>query len=65
MAAMRTATESTKNVLVVCDEEERLSLESVEGFSAWIDGQLDGLVERWSHLAAPNAALREIFGNPR
>jgi hypothetical protein len=65
MTDMRKVAESTQNVLVVCDDQERLTVETVESLSDWIDDRLDDLVQRWRHLAAPNAALREIFGKPR
>ncbi|MBI2823545.1 MAG: hypothetical protein HYX69_02505 [Planctomycetia bacterium] len=31
-------------------------------FGCWLDGELDRLVARWIHLAAPNAARRERVG---
>ena len=30
-----------------------------ERFAAWLDGQLDELVAKWAHLAAPRASRRE------
>jgi len=31
---------------------------ALEKFGTWLDGELDVLVARWGHLAAPNAAHR-------
>jgi len=31
---------------------------ALEKFGSWLDGELDQLVARWVHLAAPNAAHR-------
>ena len=37
---------------------------SYEAFGVWIDGELEKLVARWIHLAAPNASrlVRRRFG---
>ncbi len=32
---------------------------ALEKFGVWLDGELEKLVARWVHLAAPNAAHRE------
>jgi hypothetical protein len=31
-------------------------------FDCWMDGELEKLVARWSHLASPNAAKSRGFG---
>ena len=47
--------------------DERLGLPVVAGdayahFGEWLDGELDLLVARWEHLAAPRAALLRTRG---
>ena len=61
-----------KGFNLVSDHDARLGLpvaadEVYVPFAAWMDEQLEQLVARWSHLAAPNASLREraIRGNQR
>ncbi|HEY2841878.1 MAG TPA: hypothetical protein VGJ26_22155 [Pirellulales bacterium] len=41
--------------LVALSEAEEKALAE---FDCWMDGELEKLVARWSHLAAPNAAKR-------
>ncbi len=33
--------------------------QALEQFGLWLDGELEALVARWIHLAAPNASKRE------
>lgn len=33
--------------------------QALEQFGLWLDGELETLVARWIHLAAPNASRRE------
>ena len=33
--------------------------QALEKFGSWLDGELEQLVARWIHCAAPNAAHRE------
>lgn len=33
--------------------------QALEHFGLWLDGELETLVARWIHLAAPNASKRE------
>jgi len=47
--------------------DERLGLPVVSGetyapFGAWLDGELDILIDRWKHLAGPRAALLRTRG---
>lgn len=49
---------------LVAEHDARLGLPSAdddvcEPFSRWLDDKLAELVDRWLHLAAPNASRRE------
>lgn len=53
-----------KGFHLVSDHDARLGLpvaadEVYQPFGIWLDEQLEQLVAKWSHLAAPNALLRE------
>lgn len=61
-----------KGLQLVSNHDARLGLpvaadEVYAPFANWLDEQLEQLVAKWSHLAAPNALLREraIRGNQR
>ncbi|MHC4398228.1 MAG: hypothetical protein ACYTG0_00955 [Planctomycetota bacterium] len=45
----------------------RIARVPYQEFTRWMDGQLEELVARWAHLAAPNAARcpRFRFRTPR
>jgi len=38
------------------DMAVRVAGASYRRFTAWMDGELEGLVARWAHAAAPNAS---------
>ncbi|HVA47201.1 MAG TPA: hypothetical protein VNH11_12605 [Pirellulales bacterium] len=53
-----------KGFQLVSDHDDRLGLPVADQtvyvpFAAWLDEQLEELVTRWIHLAAPNASRRE------
>lgn len=53
-----------KGFQLISDNDARLGLPVAADdvyvpFATWLDQQLEQLVSRWSHLAAPNALLRE------
>jgi hypothetical protein len=53
-----------KGLQFVSDHDARFGLpvaadEVYAPYAAWLDGKLEELVAKWSHLAAPNASLRE------
>jgi hypothetical protein len=50
----RSSAIETEVVRLTAAEEQALA-----EFGRWLDGELDQLVARWIHLAAPNAARRE------
>ncbi len=49
----RTSAVEASLVAMTAAEEKALA-----EFSCWMDSELEKLVARWSHLAAPNAAKR-------
>ena len=46
------------NLEILSASEEK----ALADFDCWMDGQLEKLVARWSHLASPNAAKSRGFG---
>jgi hypothetical protein len=47
---------STATPIAPSEAEEK----ALEQFGAWFDGELEQLVARWIHLAAPNASKRNF-----
>lgn len=43
------------------DVAVRVAAPSYRRFTAWLDHELEGLVGRWSHAAAPNASRTVDF----
>lgn len=53
-----------KGFHLVSDHDDRLGLPTADesvyaSFGTWLDEQLQQLVARWAHLAAPNASGRD------